>query len=254
MQSATGSSHRGAPDGGGPFSRGPSAGRSHRSAAALGYPVPPHEADRRHRPTQEHSLAVDPRHVVALPETRGPWKKRSPSRSSRARSSISRPRLDRSRRERDSPGANICGSMTGCRLSTWSSATPGGRESGDCGRPSRASKAAGRSDQKPTGGTFLAVSAPIWPAAAWLNHGSRWGRAIPGRLRLACTGQVVELDSWEAHGTRLGLQGDRARDRILRTAGYSGDPHLWAQLDDEPEAVASDLRTLLAALIEYKRM
>lgn len=60
------------------------------------------------------------------------------------------------------------------------------------------------------------------------------------------TGQVVELDSWEAHGTRSAFREDRARDRILRTAGYSVTRISWAQLDDEPEAVALDLRKLLS--------
>jgi very-short-patch-repair endonuclease len=60
------------------------------------------------------------------------------------------------------------------------------------------------------------------------------------------TGQVVELDSWEAHGTRSAFRDDRARDRVLGTAGYAVTRISWAQLDDEPEAVASDLRKLLA--------
>ena len=60
------------------------------------------------------------------------------------------------------------------------------------------------------------------------------------------TGQVVELDSWEAHGTRSAFREDRTRDRILRTAGYDVTRISWAQLDDEPEAIASDLRQLLA--------
>jgi very-short-patch-repair endonuclease len=59
------------------------------------------------------------------------------------------------------------------------------------------------------------------------------------------TGQVVELDSWEAHGTRSAFREDRARDRILRTAGYTVTRVSWAQLGDEPEALASDLRKLL---------
>ncbi len=61
----------------------------------------------------------------------------------------------------------------------------------------------------------------------------------------AGTGQVVELDSWEAHGTKSAFREDRARDRVLRTAGYDVTRISWAQLDDEPEAVAADLRTLL---------
>jgi very-short-patch-repair endonuclease len=60
------------------------------------------------------------------------------------------------------------------------------------------------------------------------------------------TGQIVELDSWEAHGTRSAFREDRARDRTLRTAGYAVTRISWAQLDDEPEAVASDLRKLLS--------
>jgi very-short-patch-repair endonuclease len=59
------------------------------------------------------------------------------------------------------------------------------------------------------------------------------------------TGQVVELDSWEAHGTRSAFRDDRTRDRILRTAGYEVTRISWAQLDDEPGAVAADLGKLL---------
>jgi len=59
------------------------------------------------------------------------------------------------------------------------------------------------------------------------------------------TGQIVELDSWEAHGTKSAFRDDRTRDRVLRTAGYDVTRISWAQLDDEPEAVAADLRKLL---------
>lgn len=59
------------------------------------------------------------------------------------------------------------------------------------------------------------------------------------------TGQVVELDSWEAHGTKSAFREDRARDRVLRTAGYDVTRISWAQLDDEPDGVAADLRKLL---------
>jgi very-short-patch-repair endonuclease len=78
----------------------------------------------------------------------------------------------------------------------------------------------------------------------WISVGQR-------RFQVDChwhgTGQVVELDSWEAHGTRSAFRQDRARDRILRTAGYAVTRISWAQLDDEPEAVASDLRALLSS-------
>lgn len=59
------------------------------------------------------------------------------------------------------------------------------------------------------------------------------------------TGQIVELDSWQAHGTRTAHREDRARDRLLRVAGYEVTRITWAQLDDEPEAIAADLRHLL---------
>jgi very-short-patch-repair endonuclease len=59
------------------------------------------------------------------------------------------------------------------------------------------------------------------------------------------TGQVVELDSWQAHGSKSAFQEDRIRDRVLRTAGYEVTRISWRQLDDEPEAIAADLRQLL---------
>jgi very-short-patch-repair endonuclease len=59
------------------------------------------------------------------------------------------------------------------------------------------------------------------------------------------TGQIVELDGWQGHRTRTAFREDRARDRALRVAGYSVTRLTWSQLDDEPEAVAADLRVLL---------
>ena len=59
------------------------------------------------------------------------------------------------------------------------------------------------------------------------------------------TGQIVELDGWESHKTRAAFREDRARDRRLRVAGYTVTHITWNQLDDEPEAVAADLRALL---------
>jgi very-short-patch-repair endonuclease len=59
------------------------------------------------------------------------------------------------------------------------------------------------------------------------------------------TGQIVELDGWQGHKTRTAFREDRARDRALRVAGYSVTRLTWNQLDDEPEAIAADLRALL---------
>lgn len=78
---------------------------------------------------------------------------------------------------------------------------------------------------------------------AWIVLGDK-------RYRVDChwpgTGQIVELDSWQAHGTRSAFQSDRARDRILRAGGYTVTRISWAQLEGEPEAIAADLRALLS--------
>ena len=59
------------------------------------------------------------------------------------------------------------------------------------------------------------------------------------------TNQIVELDGWQGHKTRTAFREDRARDRILHVHGYSVIHLTWNQLDDEPEAIASDLRVVL---------
>jgi very-short-patch-repair endonuclease len=56
---------------------------------------------------------------------------------------------------------------------------------------------------------------------------------------------IVELDSWRSHGTRSSFRSDRARDRALLLAGYRVTRLTWAQLDDEPHEIATDLRKLL---------
>lgn len=59
-------------------------------------------------------------------------------------------------------------------------------------------------------------------------------------------GVIVELDGFAGHGTRIAFREDRARDRRLRVAGYGVTRIAPEQLDDEPEAIAADLRALLA--------
>jgi len=56
---------------------------------------------------------------------------------------------------------------------------------------------------------------------------------------------IAELDFWQAHGTRSSFQSDKTRDRRLLRAGYRTTRITWAQLTDEPEAIAHDLRALL---------
>ncbi|HET7417870.1 MAG TPA: DUF559 domain-containing protein [Solirubrobacterales bacterium] len=73
----------------------------------------------------------------------------------------------------------------------------------------------------------------------------------PKRYQVDChwpdRAQVVELDGWQGHKTRTAFREDRARDRRLRVAGFSVTRLTWNQLDDEPEQIAADLRTLLGA-------
>jgi very-short-patch-repair endonuclease len=82
----------------------------------------------------------------------------------------------------------------------------------------------------------------------WIDLGDK-------RYRVDChwpgTGQIVELDGWDGHSTRTAFRDDRARDRRLRVAGYAVTRITWNQLDDEPAAIAADLRALLSL---YKRL
>ncbi len=84
---------------------------------------------------------------------------------------------------------------------------------------------------------------PIPRLNAWLEVGGK-------RCQVDClwpgTRQIVELDGWQGHGTKSAFRDDRARDRRLRVAGYSIPRLTWSQLDDEPAAIAADLRALLA--------
>jgi very-short-patch-repair endonuclease len=88
---------------------------------------------------------------------------------------------------------------------------------------------------------------PIPRLNAWIDLGGR-------RHQVDCLWpepkQIVELDGYRAHGTKIAFREDRARDRRLRVAGYSVTRIAWAQLDEEPEQVARDLRALI---VGYKR-
>jgi hypothetical protein len=87
-----------------------------------------------------------------------------------------------------------------------------------------------------------AYDLPLPRLNEWIELGGR-------RYRVDChwpgTKEVVELDSWEVHSTRSAFRGDRERDRRLRVAGYGLTRITWSQLDDEPAAIAADLRALL---------
>jgi very-short-patch-repair endonuclease len=55
---------------------------------------------------------------------------------------------------------------------------------------------------------------------------------------------LIELDGWQAHGGRRAFRRDRQRDRLLAAAGYTVVRITSAQLEDEPERLAADLRAL----------
>lgn len=57
---------------------------------------------------------------------------------------------------------------------------------------------------------------------------------------------AIELDGRAAHGTAAAFESDRERDRILQAEGWRTARITWRQLRDEPEAVARDLRRMLA--------
>jgi len=57
---------------------------------------------------------------------------------------------------------------------------------------------------------------------------------------------AVELDGRAVHGTAAAFESDRERDRILQAEGWRTARITWRQLQDDPEAVARDLRRMLA--------
>jgi very-short-patch-repair endonuclease len=57
---------------------------------------------------------------------------------------------------------------------------------------------------------------------------------------------IVETDSRRVHGTVTAFEKDRRRDQILTAAGWTVIRCTWRQLRDEPEALATTIRTLLA--------
>lgn len=58
---------------------------------------------------------------------------------------------------------------------------------------------------------------------------------------------IVETDGWQAHGTRAAFERDRIRDAELTSAGWRVVRITIRRLEEEPEAVAEQLRRLLAA-------
>jgi len=59
-------------------------------------------------------------------------------------------------------------------------------------------------------------------------------------------GLVVELDGRAVHETRKAFERDRGRDRLMLVEGWRVMRVTWAQLRDEEEALATDIRAALA--------
>lgn len=57
---------------------------------------------------------------------------------------------------------------------------------------------------------------------------------------------VVELDSWEHHSHRAAFERDRARDPQFLLAGYRTIRVTHRRLDQEADALAAEIRGLLA--------
>jgi very-short-patch-repair endonuclease len=56
---------------------------------------------------------------------------------------------------------------------------------------------------------------------------------------------ALELDSRGVHGTKKRFETDRQRDRILVAEGWKTMRVTWRQLQEEPAAIAADLRQAL---------
>jgi very-short-patch-repair endonuclease len=60
---------------------------------------------------------------------------------------------------------------------------------------------------------------------------------------------VVEVDGWEAHGTRSAFERDRARDAHLRFLGLDVLRFTWRQLEDDSPVVARTIRRVLRGAV-----
>ena len=58
---------------------------------------------------------------------------------------------------------------------------------------------------------------------------------------------IVELDGYQAHGTRQAFENDRARDRELISQGWRVVRITWRQLETDGATIARQLRALLGA-------
>lgn len=57
---------------------------------------------------------------------------------------------------------------------------------------------------------------------------------------------IVELDGHDAHAGPAAAERDRARELVLRTAGFRVLRYTWQQVTEQPDVVAADLRLALS--------
>jgi very-short-patch-repair endonuclease len=57
---------------------------------------------------------------------------------------------------------------------------------------------------------------------------------------------LVELDGGHAHDTKRGFHADRRRDTAAAAAGFLTLRYTWERVTGEPEAVAAEIRRVLA--------
>ena len=78
---------------------------------------------------------------------------------------------------------------------------------------------------------------------AWLSVGDGWEPDV----RWPTERVIVELDSWQWHGTtRRDFERDRRRDTQLEAAGWRVIRITWARFHAEPDAIEAELRSILA--------
>jgi predicted transcriptional regulator of viral defense system len=80
------------------------------------------------------------------------------------------------------------------------------------------------------------VNVALWLGDRWIEADCVWrGKRV-----------IVELDGRAAHDTAAAYEDDRARDRAATVAGWRTVRVTWAQLHGHEDALATDLRALLA--------
>ena len=80
------------------------------------------------------------------------------------------------------------------------------------------------------------VNRPLLVGGRWIECDCVW----------PSVGVIVELDGFAVHGTAAAVESDRARDRMLQARGWRLIRVTWSQLRDHPQALARDLRALVA--------